>query len=158
MKNFFIAIILLTSLSLQSQAHIGTSGAFDLENEYAKLGVGINYKLAPKVSIGGGVMITPFDIDDDYEIMLNVKYNLGRFNLAAGYMIHEMPDDHMGSHMGIGSMHSSHENHNEPYIGIDYKLFRDKKLRIFFNTSESMKTLGLMMPIFNIGKKMHMNQ
>jgi len=157
MKNFFIAIILLTSLSLQSQAHIGTSGAFDLENEYAKLGVGINYKLAPKVSIGGGVMITPFDIDDDYEIMLNVKYSLGRFNLAAGYMFHEMPDDHMGSHMGMGSMHSSHENHNEPYIGIDYKLFSDKKLRIFFNTSESMKTLGLMMPIFNIGKKMHMN-
>ena len=157
MKNFFIAIILLTSLSLQSQAHIGTSGAFDLENEYAKLGVGINYKLAPKVSIGGGVMITPFDIDDDYEIMLNVKYNLGRFNLAAGYMFHEMPDDHMGSHIGMGSMHSSHENHNEPYIGIDYKLFRDKKLRIFFNTSESMKTLGLMMPIFNIGKKMDMN-
>ena len=157
MKNFFIAIILLTSLSLQSQAHIGTSGAFDLENEYAKLGVGINYKLAPKVSIGGGVMITPFDIDDDYEIMLNVKYSLGRFNLAAGYMFHEMPDDHMGSHMGMGSMHSSHENHNEPYIGIDYKLFRDKKLRIFFNTSESMKTLGLMMPIFNIGKKMDMN-
>ena len=102
-------------------------------------------------------MITPFDIDDDYEIMLNVKYNLGRFNLAAGYMFHEMPDDHMGSHMGMSSMHSSHENHNEPYIGIDYKLFRDKKLRIFFNTSESMKTLGLMMPIFNIGKKMHMN-
>ena len=157
MKNFFIAIILLTSLSLQSQAHIGTSGAFDLENEYAKLGVGINYKLAPKVSVGGGVMITPFDIDDDYEIMLNVKYNLGRFNLAAGYMFHEMPDDHMGSQMGMGSMHSSHENHNEPYIGIDYKLFRDKKLRIFFNTSESMKTLGLMMPIFNIGKKMDMN-
>ena len=157
MKNFFIAIILLTSLSLQSQAHIGTSGAFDLENEYAKLGVGINYKLAPKVSVGGGVMITPFDIDDDYEIMLNVKYSLGRFNLAAGYMFHEMPDDHMGSHMGMGSMHSSHENHNEPYIGIDYKLFRDKKLRIFFNTSESMKTLGLMMPIFNIGKKMDMN-
>ena len=88
MKNFFVAIILLTSLSLQSQAHIGTSGAFDLENEYAKLGVGINYMLAPKVSIGGGVMITPFDIDDDYEIMLNVKYNLGRFNLAAGYMFH----------------------------------------------------------------------
>ena len=157
MKNFFIAIILLTSLSLQSQAHIGTSGAFDLENEYAKLGVGINYKLAPKVSVGGGVMITPFDIDDDYEIMLNVKYSLGRFNLAAGYMFHEMPDDHMGSHMGMGSMHSSHENHNEPYIGIDYKLFSDKKLRIFFNTSESMKTLGLMMPIFNIGKKMDMN-
>ena len=157
MKNFFIILLLLTSLSLHSQAHIGTSAAFDLENEYAKLGVGINYMLAPKVSIGGGVMITPFDIDDDYEIMLNVKYNLGRFNVAAGYMFHEMPDEHMGMHMGMGSMHSSDDNHNEPYIGIDYKLFKSKKVRIFFNTSESMKTLGLMMPIFNIGKKMHMN-
>ncbi len=162
MKNFFITLLLLTSLSLHSQAHIGTSASFDLESEYAKLGVGINYMLAPKVSIGGGVMITPFDVDDDYEIMLNVKYNLGRFNVAAGYMFHEMPEDHMGMHMGMGSMNmgsmnSSDNNHNEPYIGIDYKLFKSKKVRIFFNTSESMKTLGLMMPIFNIGKKMHMN-
>ena len=94
----------------------------------------------------------------NYEIMLNVKYNLGRFNLAAGYMFHEMSDEHMGMQMGMGSMHNSHENHNEPYVGIDYKLFKNKKLRIFFNTSESMKTLGLMMPIFNIGKKhMHHN-
>ena len=116
----------------------------------------------PKVMVGAGLMITPFDVDDDYEKMLNVKYNLGRFNLAVGYMFHEMPDDHMGMQMGMGSMnmgsmHSSHENHNEPYIGIDYKLFKNKKVRIFFNTSESMKTLGLMMPVFNIGKKMHMN-
>ena len=120
MKNFFITLLLLTSLSLHSQAHIGTSASFDLESEYAKLGVGINYMLAPKVSIGGGVMITPFDVDDDYEIMLNVKYNIGRFDIAAGYMFHEMSDDHMGMHMG--SMHSSSENHNEPYVGIDLSL------------------------------------
>ena len=156
MKNFFTLIILLTSLSLYSQAHIGASGSYDLENEYSKLGVGINYMLTPKVTIGGGLMITPFDVDDDYEIMLNVKYNLGRFNLAAGYMFHEMPDDHMGMNMGSMPMHSSSENHNEPYVGIDYKLFKNKKLKLFYNQSESMKTLGLMMPIFNIGKK-HIN-
>ena len=157
MKKFFSIIILLSSLSLQSQAHVGVMGGFDIENEYSKLGVGLNYMPLPKVMLGGMIMITPFDVDDDYEIMLNVKYNLGRFNLAAGYMFHEMPDDHMGMHMSMDSMHSSHENHNEPYIGIDYKLFKNRKVRIFFNTSESMKTLGLMMPIFNIGKKMHMN-
>ena len=156
MKKFFSIIILLSSLSLQSQAHVGVMGGFDIENEYSKLGVGLNYMPLPKVMLGGMIMITPFDVDDDYEIMLNVKYNLGRFNLAAGYMFHEMSDEHMGMQMGMDSMHSSHENHNEPYIGIDYKLFKNKKLRIFFNTSESMKTLGLMMPIFNIGKK-HMN-
>ena len=53
--------------SLYSQAHIGTSGAYDLENEYSKLGVGINYMIAPKVTIGGGLMITPFDVEDDYD-------------------------------------------------------------------------------------------
>ena len=143
MKNFFTLIILLTSLSLYSQAHIGASGSYDLENEYSKLGVGINYMLTPKVTIGG-------------EIMLNVKYNLGRFNLAAGYMFMEMSDDHMGMNMGSMPMHSSSENHNEPYVGIEYRLFKNKKLKLFYNQSESMKTLGLMMPIFNIGKK-HMN-
>ncbi len=157
MKYLFIFLISLFSLNLYSQAHVGVSGAFDLENEYSKLGVGLNYMLLPKVMLGGGLMITPFDVDNDYEIMLNVKYNLARFNVAAGYMFHKMPDDHMGMHMSMGSMNSSHENHNEPYIGIDYKLFKNKKIRIFFNTSESMKTLGLMMPIFNIGKKMHMH-
>ena len=53
MKNFFTLIILLTSLSLYSQAHIGASGSYDLENEYSILGVGINYMLTPKVTIGG---------------------------------------------------------------------------------------------------------
>ena len=48
------------------------------------------------------------------------------------------------------------ENHNEPYVGIAYKLFKNKKLKIFYNQSESMKTIGIMTPIFNIGKK-HMN-
>ena len=157
MKNLLIIMLTLASFNLYSQAHIGVMGGFDLENEYSKLGVGLNFMPLPKVMIGGGVMITPFDVDDDYEIMLNVKYNLGRFNVAAGYMFHEMPDDHMGMQMGMVSMQSSDDNHNEPYIGIDYKLFKSKKVRIFFNTSESMKTLGLMMPIFNIGKKMHMN-
>ena len=157
MKYQLILLTTLFSLNIYSQAHVGISGAFDLENEYSKLGVGLNYMLLPKVMLGGGIMITPFDVDDDYEIMLNIKYKLGRFNVAAGYMFHEMPDDHMGMHMSMGSMNSSHENHNEPYIGIDYKLFKNKKIRIFFNTSESMKTLGLMMPIFNIGKKMHMH-
>lgn len=157
MKHLIIFLIPLFSFNLYSQAHVGVSGAFDLENEYSKLGVGLNYMLLPKVMLGGGIMITPFDVDDDYEIMLNIKYKLGRFNVAAGYMFHEMPDNQMGMHMSMGSMNSSHKNHNEPYIGIDYKLFKSKKLRIFFNTSESMKTLGLMMPIFNIGKQMHMH-
>tara|TARA_B100001057_G_scaffold406159_1_gene419421 strand:- start:12944 stop:13390 length:447 start_codon:yes stop_codon:yes gene_type:complete len=147
MKHFLITLLLLISFNIHSQAHIGVSGAVDLETEYSKLGVGINYMVLPKVSLGAGVMITPFDIDDDYEIMLNVKYNLGRFNVAAGFMSHEMG-------MNMDSMHG---DDLEPYLGIDFKLFKNRKLRIFYNQSDHMKTLGLMMPIFNIGKKMRMS-
>ena len=38
----------------------------------SKLGLGTSYKILPNISLGLGVMITPFDIDDDYEIMYNI--------------------------------------------------------------------------------------
>ena len=57
-------------------------------------------------------------------------------------MFHEMSDDLHGNAHGL--MHSSSENHNEPYVGIAYKLFKNKKLKIFYNKSESMKTIGIM--------------
>ena len=44
----------------------------------------------------------------------------------------------------------------EPYFGIEYKLFKNKNLKVFYNQSEMMKTIGIMTPIFNIGKK-HMD-
>ena len=90
-----------------------------------------------RVLAGGGGGAT--ERDDDF----NLVTALYHFNGSGGGQNATFTD-------------SSNENHNEPYIGIDYKLFKNKKLRIFFNTSESMKILGLMMPIFNIGKK-HMN-
>ena len=88
MKNLLIALLTLTSFSLFSQAHIGVSGAFDLESEYSKLGVGLNYMPLPKVMIGGAVMITPFDVDDDYEIMLNVKYKLSQKIHDSSHMLY----------------------------------------------------------------------
>ena len=57
MKKFFILFFTLFSLSIYSQAHIGVSGAMDLENDISKLGVGINYMILPKVTLGAGVMI-----------------------------------------------------------------------------------------------------
>jgi len=153
MKKFIIILFTFFSLNIYSQVEVGVSVANDIENDISKLGMGLSYTVLPKVSLGAGVMITPFDIDGDYEIMLNVKYNLGRFNLAAGYTFDKMPDDHMGMYMGMHSMHSSDENHNEPYIGIDYKLFKNRKLRIFYNQSEMMKTIGIKTPIFKVGKK-----
>ena len=149
MKTFLITLFTFFSLSIYSQAHVGVSGAMDIENDISKLGVGVNYMILPKVALGAGVMITPFDIDGDYEIMYNVKYNLGRFNVAAGVMNEMGKSNHMG-------MHSS-EMHSEPYFGIDFKLFKNRKLKIFYNQSEMMKTIGIMMPILDLGKKMKMN-
>jgi len=149
MKKFLIILFTFFSLSIYSQAHVGVSGAMDIENDISKLGVGVNYMILPKVALGAGVMITPFDIDGDYEIMYNVKYNLGRFNVAAGVMNEMGKSNHMG-------MHNS-EMHSEPYFGIDFKLFKNRKLKIFYNQSEMMKTIGIMMPILDLGKKMKMN-
>ena len=149
MKKLFIILFTFLPLSIYSQLGVGVSGAMDIENDISKLGVGVNYMLLPKVTLGAGLMITPFDIDDDYEIMYNVKYNLGRFNVAAGIMNEMGKNNHMG-------MHSS-EMRSEPYFGIDFKLFKNRKLKIFYNQSEMMKTIGIMTPVFNLGRKKKMN-
>ena len=149
MKKLFIILFTFLPLSIYSQLGVGVSGAMDIENDISKLGVGVNYMILPKVALGAGVMITPFDIDGDYEIMYNVKYNLGRFNVAAGVMNEMGKSNHMG-------MHSS-EMHSEPYFGIDFKLFKNRKLKIFYNQSEMMKTIGIMTPVFNLGRKKKMN-
>ena len=126
MKKLFTLLFTLFSLSIYSQAHVGVSGAMDLENDISKLGVGINYMILPKVTLGAGVMITPFDVDGDYEIMYNVKYNLGRFNVVGGFMKEMNP-----------------KMDSEPYFGVDFKLFKNRKLKVFYNQSEMMKTIGI---------------
>ena len=104
MKNLIITLSILFSSAVYSQFHIGASGAMDVENDIAKLGVGINYMVLPKVTLGAGLMITPFETDGDYEIMYNIKYNLGRFNIAAGLMDMKMQsgsDMSMNMNMGM---------------------------------------------------------
>ena len=159
MKNLIIILSILFSSATYSQFHIGASGAMDVENDIAKLGVGINYMVLPKVTLGAGLMITPFETDGDYEIMYNIKYNLGRFNIAAGLMDMKMSNEsdmsmNMGMNMGMNM--DMDMDGTEPYFGIDYKLFKNKNLKVFYNHSEMMKTIGIMTPIFNIGKK-HMD-
>ena len=136
MKNLIIIIFVLFSLNTYSQVEVGVAVANDVENDISKLGVGTSFKILSKVSLGAGVMITPFEIDDDYEIMYNVKYNLGRFNLVGGFMTEMNP-----------------KMDSEPYFGIDFKLFKNRKLKIFYNQSEMMKTIGIKTPILKLGKK-----
>ena len=155
MKNLIITLSILFSSAVYSQFHIGASGAMDVENDIAKLGVGINYMVLPKVTLGAGLMITPFETDGDYELMYNIKYNLGRFNIAAGLMDMKMRNESDMS-MNMGMNMDMDMDGTEPYFGIEYKLFKNKNLKVFYNQSEMMKTIGIMTPIFNIGKK-HMN-
>ena len=126
MKKFIIVLFTLYSFNIYSQVEIGVAVAHDIENDISKLGLGTSYNIFPEVSLGVGVMITPFDIDDDYEIMYNVKYNLGRFNVVGGFMKEMNP-----------------KMDSEPYFGVDFKLFKNRKLKVFYNQSEMMKTIGI---------------
>jgi len=54
-------------------------------------------------------------------------------------------------------MNGSDEKDAMTYFGVEYKPFKNRKLKIYYNHSEMMKSFGIMIPIFNLGKKMHMN-
>jgi murein endopeptidase len=102
-------------------------------------------------------MVTPFDGGDDYMIMYNAKYNIKKFTLVGGLMTGDMAMPGM-----MSGMHSSSHTmrmDSEPYFGIEFKPFKNRKLKVYYNHSDMMKSVGIMMPILNIGKmKMnHMN-
>jgi hypothetical protein len=42
---------------------------------------------------------------------------------------------------------------SEPYFGIDYKIFNNKKFKVFYNQSEMMKTIGIKTPILEFSRK-----
>ena len=136
MKKLIIIVSIFFSFNLYSQVEVGVAVANDIENDISKLGVGTSFKILPKLALGAGVMITPFEIDNDYEMMYNVKYNLGRFNVVGGFMTEMNP-----------------KMDSEPYFGIDFKLFKNRKLKIFYNQSEMMKTIGIKTPILKLAKK-----
>ena len=157
MKNLIIILSILFSTSIYSQAHIGAMGGYNLESEKTQVGVGLNYMLLPKVSVGAMAMLTPFDDESsDYMLMYNAKYKLGNFYLVGGLMDMKMGDN---SNMSMGM--NMEMDGTEPYFGLEYKPFKNKMLKIYYNHSDMMKSIGIMMPIFNLGKKMdhsmHMN-
>jgi len=159
MKKIILVAIILLSQNIYSQAHIGVMGGYDLDMENSQIGVGLNYMLFPKVSLGGMLMISDLESDSKSMVMLNGKYHFGRFSLVAGIMNMEMHSMDMGMNMNMSSMYGSDEMDREtkPYFGFEYKPFKNKKLKVYYNNSEMMQSIGIMMPVFNLGKKMHMN-
>jgi len=150
MKNLLLFFILIFSLNTYSQAHIGVMGGYDTAESESQIGAGLNYMLFPKVSIGGMIMISNIEKKGKEMFMLNGKYHFGRLSLVAGIMNMEMHS--MGMGMGMNM-----EKETKPYFGVEYKPFKNKKLKVYYTHSDMMKSIGIMMPVFNLGKKMHMN-
>ena len=159
MKKLLLIVLVITGFDAHTQAHVGVMGGLNLENNYSQFGVGLNYILKPNISVGAMAVITPFEGEDDYMIMYNVKYKLGKFYLVGGLMTGDMEMSDMNMMgMGMNSMTKKTMRMDaEPYCGIEYKPFKNKMLKIYYNHSDMMKSIGVMSPVFNLGKKMHMN-
>ena len=159
MKKIILVAIILLSQNIYSQAHVGVMGGYDTAESESQIGAGLNYMLFPKVSIGGMIMISNFEKKGKEMFMLNGKYHFGRLSLVAGIMNmeHSMGMNDMGMNdMGM-DMDMDMENETKPYFGVEYKPFKNKKLKVYYTHSDMMKSIGIMMPVFNLGKKMHMN-
>tara|TARA_B100001059_G_scaffold63177_1_gene59088 strand:- start:1680 stop:2177 length:498 start_codon:yes stop_codon:yes gene_type:complete len=154
MKKSLILVLTLYSLNIYSQVHIGAMGGYNLDNDKTQVGLGLNYMLFPKISVGAMAMITPIEdgSGDDYMIMYNAKYKLGKFTLVGGLMDMKMGNSPL-MNMNINMNMNMDMNGTDPYFGIEYKLFKNKMLKVYYNHSDMMKSIGIMMPILNIGKK-----
>jgi hypothetical protein len=68
----------------------------------------------------------------------------------------EMHD--MGMNMNMSPMYDSDQMDREtkPYFGLEYKPFKNKKLKLYYTHSDMMKSIGIMLPVFHLVKKMKM--
>ena len=131
MKKILLVLAVLLTQNIYSQAHIGVMGGYDLDMENSQIGVGLNYMLFPKVSLGGMLMISDLESDSKSMVMLNGKYHFGRFSLVAGIMnmeMHSMDMNNMGMYMNMSSMYGSDEMDREtkPYLVLSINLSRTK--------------------------------
>ena len=155
MKKILIVFIVLVTQNIYSQTHIGVMGGYDIDMENSQIGVGLNYMLFPKISIGGMIMISDLESDSKSMVMLNGKYHFGRVSLVAGIMnmeMHNMDMKNMSTMYGSDSM----DRETNPYFGVEYKPFKNKKLKVYYSHSDMMKSIGIMLPIFHLGNKMKM--
>ena len=156
MKKILIVFIVLVTQNIYSQTHIGVMGGYDIDMENSQIGVGLNYMLFPKISIGGMIMISDLESDSKSMVMLNGKYHFGRVSLVAGIMNMEMHKMDMNMNMSTMYGSNSMDRETNPYFGVEYKPFKNKKLKVYYSHSDMMKSIGIMLPIFHLGNKMKM--
>ena len=156
MKKILIVLIVLVTQNIYSQSHIGVMGGYDIDMENSQIGVGLNYMLFPKISLGGMIMISDLESDSKSMVMLNGKYHFGRVSLVAGIMNMEMHKMDMNMNMSTMYGSDSMDRETNPYFGVEYKPFKNKKLKVYYSHSDMMKSIGIMLPIFHLGNKMKM--
>ncbi len=156
MKKILIVFIVLVTQNIYSQTHIGVMGGYDIDMENSQIGVGLNYILFPKISLGGMIMISNLESDSKSMVMLNGKYHFGRVSLVAGIMNMEMHKMDMNMNMSTMYGSDSMDRETNPYFGVEYKPFKNKKLKVYYSHSDMMKSIGIMLPIFHLGNKMKM--
>ena len=156
MKKILIVFIVLVTQNIYSQTHIGVSGGYDIDMENSQIGVGLSYMLFPKISLGGMIMISDLESDSKSMVMLNGKYHFGRVSLVAGIMNMEMHNMDMNMNMSTMYGSDSMDRETNPYFGVEYKPFKNKKLKVYYSHSDMMKSIGIMLPIFHLGNKMKM--
>ena len=156
MKKILIIFIVLVTQNIYSQTHIGVMGGYDIDMENSQIGVGLNYMLFPKISLGGMIMISDLESDSKSMVMLNGKYHFGRVSLVAGIMNMEMHKMDMNMNMSTMYGSDSMDRETNPYFGVEYKPFKNKKLKVYYSHSDMMKSIGIMLPIFHLGNKMKM--
>ena len=128
MKKILIIFIVLVTQNIYSQTHIGVMGGYDIDMENSQIGVGLNYMLFPKISLGGMLMISEIESDSKSMVMLNGKYHFGRVSLVAGIMNMEMHNMDMNMNMSTMYGSDSMDRETNPYFGFEYKNFYYQKI------------------------------
>ena len=146
MKRFLLIILLIFSIDVSSQLQIDILAGINIDNDYAQLGADINFKILPKLSLGVQGMFTPFDANDDYNLMLNTKFHTNKLNLVAGVVYGKL------DYYDMSRCPVSNQLEPEPFLGLEYKFLRNKNTKLYYNYSKSINSIGIKIPI-NYSKK-----
>lgn len=147
MKKYLLIIISTISFNIYSQFQIELLAGMNLDNNYSQLGAEINYNILPNLSLGALGTITPLDANDDYNLLLNAKLKTKKINFVIGVVSGKL------DYYDITKCPITNELEPEPYIGIEYKFIKSSDIKIFYNYSNNLNSLGLKIPINSSKKK-----
>jgi len=147
MKKYLLIIISTISFNIHSQFQIELLAGMNLDSNYSQLGAEINYNILPNLSLGALGTITPLDANDDYNLLLNAKLKTKKINFVIGVVSGKL------DYYDITKCPITNELEPEPYIGIEYKFIKSSDIKIFYNYSNNLNSLGLKIPINSSKKK-----